>query len=307
MTAKIIPLRNARDWEYFDKRLTELRVNDVASIIERGRVLIEAKEELAHGSFEATIKRHFDIRTAQCLMKITRHPVLSNANHGSLLPPSWRTLYELTKLPDDVLLAKLKDGTISPKFERKDVTAILMAMKAAPLTGLRARIFDAVRQAGNLTTDELKVRLSDVVEQTVNSTTNALVKVGLLRDSGERRETRAGGARKAIAYEINPNPTPPRPKAKVGKLVKLKPLTGAKQDEAIAEARAVLIAALKGKTNYQIANIILDVLEACGMGASLVSRLEDKRDLERGKITKLRIFGPMPDEFEPKRDNGDGK
>src|SRR5260221_9439189 len=103
MTAKIIPLRNARDWEYFDKRLTELRVNDVASIIERGRVLIEAKEELAHGSFEATTKRHFDIRTAQCLMKITRHPVLSNANHGSLLPPSWRTLYELTKLPDDVL------------------------------------------------------------------------------------------------------------------------------------------------------------------------------------------------------------
>jgi hypothetical protein len=303
MTAKIIPMSNARDWKYFDKRLTELCVNDVANIIERGRVLIQAKDELPHGSFESMVKRHFDLDHARRLMRITRHPILSNQAHALVLPPSWMTLYELTKLPEDVLLAKLKDGTINPKIERKDVTAILMAMKPAPLTGLRARIFDAVRQARNLTTDELKVRLPDVVEQTVNSTTNALVKIGLLRDSGERRETRAGGGRKAIAYEINPNPRPP--KAKAAKPAKSAPLTGAEQNEAIAEAKTALVAALKGKTNYQIANIILDVLETCGMGASLISRLEDKRDLERGKITKLRIFGPMPDEFEPKRDNGE--
>jgi hypothetical protein len=36
---------NRRDWEYFDERLTALRVNDVETIIERGRVLIEAKED----------------------------------------------------------------------------------------------------------------------------------------------------------------------------------------------------------------------------------------------------------------------
>jgi hypothetical protein len=28
------------------------------------------------------------------------HRRISNTNHGSLLPPSWRTLYEFTKLDD---------------------------------------------------------------------------------------------------------------------------------------------------------------------------------------------------------------
>jgi hypothetical protein len=122
--SKVVKLHNARDWKYFDKRLTELRVNDVANIIERGRVLIEAKTELEHGSFEATVSRHFAKNTAHRLMTITRHPVLSNVAHAPLLPPSWMTLYELTKIPNDVLLEKLKDGTINPKMERNNVMAI---------------------------------------------------------------------------------------------------------------------------------------------------------------------------------------
>jgi hypothetical protein len=124
MNVVSIKKRKARDWKYFDQRLTELRVNDVANIIERGRVLIEAKEELAHGSFEATVKRHFSMDQGQQLMKVARHPVLSNTDHGRLLPASWRTLYELTKLPNDILTAKLKDGTINPRMEKKDVLAI---------------------------------------------------------------------------------------------------------------------------------------------------------------------------------------
>jgi len=37
------------------------------------------------------------------------------------LPPSWTTLYELTKLDDDTLERKLRDGTIHPGMRRKDV------------------------------------------------------------------------------------------------------------------------------------------------------------------------------------------
>jgi transposase len=124
MNTVVAMKRNARDWKYFDKRLTELRVNDIANIIERGRVLIEAKEELPHGSFEATVTRHFGMDVAQRLMKITRHSILSNADHDRHLPPSWQTLYELTKLPHDILLTKLKDGSIHPKMERKDARAL---------------------------------------------------------------------------------------------------------------------------------------------------------------------------------------
>jgi hypothetical protein len=34
------------------------------------------------------------------LMKISEQPLLSNPSHGADLPPSWRTLCELTKLAD---------------------------------------------------------------------------------------------------------------------------------------------------------------------------------------------------------------
>jgi hypothetical protein len=66
----------------------------------------------------------FGERTAQRLMEIARHPVLSDPTHGSRLPPSWRTLYELTRLPNPLLLAKIKDHTINSEMERRDVAAI---------------------------------------------------------------------------------------------------------------------------------------------------------------------------------------
>jgi len=120
----VIPLVKKRDWRYFDQQLAELNSKDVETVIARGRVLIEMKEELEHGSFEATVKRHMSTTTAKHLMMIARHPILSKRDHGHVLPASWRTLYELTKLPDETLIAKLKDGTINPKTERSDVIAI---------------------------------------------------------------------------------------------------------------------------------------------------------------------------------------
>lgn len=47
-------------------------------------------------------------------MRWARHPVLSNANHGSHLPAAWRTLYELTQLPTAVLETAIKDGRRPP-------------------------------------------------------------------------------------------------------------------------------------------------------------------------------------------------
>jgi len=54
-------------------------------------------------------------------MNIALDDRLSKATHVSLLPPHWGTLYELTKLPDDVFAAKLADGSIYPEMQRKDV------------------------------------------------------------------------------------------------------------------------------------------------------------------------------------------
>jgi len=114
---------NRRDWKYFDEKLAELRVNDIENIIARGRILIEAHDELERGSYEATVKRHFDLSYARKLRIIAAHPVTANRAHVHALPPSVFTLYELTKLPIGDLRAKLADGSISPKLERKEVAS----------------------------------------------------------------------------------------------------------------------------------------------------------------------------------------
>jgi hypothetical protein len=93
----------------------------LASIIETGRRLINAKRKFP-GEFHAMIKQllPFSVRTAQRLMVIAEHPVLSDATHGSRLPPSWRTLWVLTGIDNDQLLLMLKDdGPIHVDLERK--------------------------------------------------------------------------------------------------------------------------------------------------------------------------------------------
>jgi hypothetical protein len=114
-------LSNRRDWKHFDARLAELRQHDVETIIERGRILAEAHDELERGSYETTVKRHFDLSYARKLRIIAAHPVVSNRAHVHALPPSVFVLYELTKLPAALLRDKLADGSINPKLERKEV------------------------------------------------------------------------------------------------------------------------------------------------------------------------------------------
>jgi hypothetical protein len=95
----------------------------VRAILETGRLLIKAKDALKHGEFGPMIESDlpFGPRTAEQLMAIARNPILSNANHGSHLPCSWRTLYELSRLPDKILQAKLDDGSLNAETDRDHV------------------------------------------------------------------------------------------------------------------------------------------------------------------------------------------
>jgi len=56
------------------------------------------------------IRRHLAHRSAEGpAAAIAGNSVISNPTHVSLLPSSWRTLYELTRLPDGVLEARITD------------------------------------------------------------------------------------------------------------------------------------------------------------------------------------------------------
>lgn len=102
----------------------------VESIIEVGRLLVKAKADLAHGEWGRLFEDElvpFSINTAQRLMAVSQHPVLSNTAHGQHLPSSWRTLYELTKVEPQTLTNALKDGVIAPDMERRAVRALMPA------------------------------------------------------------------------------------------------------------------------------------------------------------------------------------
>jgi Protein of unknown function (DUF3102) len=113
------------DWQSYADKITATWKQVVANIITTGKLLIEAKAKLKHGEFGDMLQLlPFGERTAEMLMAISRHPVLSNPNRGSDLPPSWRTLYELSRFDDELLVARIEDHTIHPDMQRKDVKLI---------------------------------------------------------------------------------------------------------------------------------------------------------------------------------------
>src|ERR1700732_3323991 len=96
--------------QYWGKRICGDLQTMTDTIIKTGRDLIEAKNELGHGEFSKMLEEYFPLgeRTAQQLMEIARNPVLANPTHVSHLPAHWGTLYELTKLPLEVIEAKIE-------------------------------------------------------------------------------------------------------------------------------------------------------------------------------------------------------
>ena len=100
--------------------------DSVLAIIDVGKLLLGAKATLSHGEFEPMIRDRlpFGESTAQRLMAIANHSILSKAAHVQLLPPSWGTVYELTKIPDEPLQLMLCDGTIHPDIQRSEVVKL---------------------------------------------------------------------------------------------------------------------------------------------------------------------------------------
>jgi N6-adenosine-specific RNA methylase IME4 len=107
----------------FAAKITTCCIRGVEAIIEMGRLLISAKVILPHGEFEAMVENDlpFGPRSARMLMAIGTDQRLQIGTTGSVLPPSWRTIYEITRLDDVTLKARIADGTISPDMVRQDL------------------------------------------------------------------------------------------------------------------------------------------------------------------------------------------
>jgi N6-adenosine-specific RNA methylase IME4 len=123
MGAEVLPASNVRgQWaEKISARWHKTR----QGAIEVGRLLIEAKAQLGHGSFTAMIEADlpFGARTAQNLMKIAGDPRITNAKFTSLLPASWATLHEISQLDDSEFEAGINSGLIRPDMKQGEIRA----------------------------------------------------------------------------------------------------------------------------------------------------------------------------------------
>ncbi len=125
MAAKVSKLPRAEQWA--NRISTELG-KTVEAILDVGRLLVQAKADLDHGEWGRMFEERllpFTQNTAHRLMLIAKHPVLSNCAHGHNLPPSWRTLYDLARIPEPTLKRAITDGLVTPEMERKHIKALL--------------------------------------------------------------------------------------------------------------------------------------------------------------------------------------
>jgi hypothetical protein len=134
-----------------------------AAFIETGQLLVECKKTVPHGAWENMLATELDFPkdTAQRLMAIGRDARIAKPEFMRFLPPSYMTLYDLTKLPDDELEQALTSGAINPKMLRPDVPK---KRKESPLGGAALDPRDPV--AGDATPhDAVKGEDSGVTEQ----------------------------------------------------------------------------------------------------------------------------------------------
>jgi hypothetical protein len=111
----------------YAQRITDCQRKSVDSIIECGRLLIAAKDELKHGEFLKMIENNLPFKrsTAQAIMKIAADGRVTKSQHAGCLPVHWSTLVKLSQLPDAAFEARIADGRIHPGLERRPAVEMI--------------------------------------------------------------------------------------------------------------------------------------------------------------------------------------
>ncbi len=142
-------------------RLTNAYKKSVQAIVAAGQLLIEAKAAVPHGDWARLFKgqpqavaRPMPVsqHTAEQLMRIARHPTLSNSSHGSNLPTSWRTLAELARIKPELIEVALARGRIHPEITRAEVYGLFFQWRSP-------RLLKKAKRAYGMPTDSINALL----------------------------------------------------------------------------------------------------------------------------------------------------
>jgi hypothetical protein len=192
--------------EYWAPKIHGEWRKSIEGILGVGRQLIAAKEACEHGEFLRLFKGHenavsdplpFGERSAEMLMQIAGHSVISNPKFVSDLPQSWGTLYELTKLDDETLIAGIKAGEITPETTRAQAAALhadpIDKPEAPPHEEMASAVKNAVTKfIGQLTTHEQYAYVRERIEQLLAFLSEMEAENGIGRSGKKTARSRAG-------------------------------------------------------------------------------------------------------------------
>ena len=136
-TTKLMKEDDVQTWV---SRINAAWQNATASIIETGELLNASKAVIPYGEWNVMIKTQlpFGYETARRLMSIANHPLLSNNTTWSKLPPSWRTLFELSLIEEKQLEQKIVEGEVTSDLTTRDAVALRKSL-GPPVVGRAAR------------------------------------------------------------------------------------------------------------------------------------------------------------------------
>lgn len=192
--------------EYWAPKIHAEWRKSVVGILGVGRQLIEAKAACEHGEFLRLFKGHpqavadpvpFGVSSADKLMEIARNEVISNSEFVPNLPQSWGTLYELTMLEDETLLAGIKSGEITPETTRAQARQMHADPVDKPEKPPHEEMASAVKNAvtkfvGQLTTHEQYMYVRRRIEQLLEFLAEMEADNGVGRSGKTTARTRAG-------------------------------------------------------------------------------------------------------------------
>jgi hypothetical protein len=115
-TLKTVAIRNRQALANWRTRIESAWQKSVASVIEVGKLIKQAKQELGVSYNLLETELPFSSTVASFLVKIAEHPVLSNPAYYSKLPNSYNTLYHLTSVDEKQLVEQIESGEISPNY-----------------------------------------------------------------------------------------------------------------------------------------------------------------------------------------------
>jgi|LakMenEpi03Aug12_release.lakeMendotaPanAssembly.Ray.scaffolds.fasta_scaffold52402_8 hypothetical protein len=192
--------------EYWAPKIHAEWRKSVEGILGVGRQLIAAKEACEHGEFLRLFKGRenavseplpFGDKTAQRLMSIAANDVIANGAHAHHLPCEWTTLYELTKLDDETLIAGIKAGEITPETTRAQAREMHADPVDNPGKPPHEEMASAVKNAvtkfvGQLTTHEQYMYVRRRIEQLLEFLAEMEAENGVGRSGKTTARTRAG-------------------------------------------------------------------------------------------------------------------